>query len=50
MKDVARADAGAEQDEREAIDTGNIMKERTRHAKPRGTYTEPTDEQMGLKE
>jgi hypothetical protein len=35
-----------EQDEREAIDKGNIMKDRTRGAKPMGTYKEPTDEQM----
>jgi hypothetical protein len=33
-----------EQDEKEAIDKGNIMKGRTRHAKPTGRYTEPGDE------
>lgn len=44
----ADANERAEQDDREAIDKGNIMKERTRKAKPAGTYTEPSDEQMGL--
>ncbi|KAL2270567.1 hypothetical protein VTJ83DRAFT_2751 [Remersonia thermophila] len=39
-----------EADEREAMDKSNIIKQRTRHAKPMGTYKEPTDEQMGLKE
>jgi hypothetical protein len=39
---------GTERDEREAMDKGNIMRERTRHAKPLGTYWEPLDEQMGL--
>lgn len=35
-----------EQDEREAIDKSNILKgDRTRHAKPTGTYQEPSDEQ-----
>lgn len=35
-----------EQDENEAIDKGNILKgDRTRHAKPAGTYKEPSDEQ-----
>lgn len=38
-----------ERDEREAIDKGNIMKERTRHAKPTGTYQEPSDAKMGLR-
>ncbi|KAK4150198.1 hypothetical protein C8A00DRAFT_37202 [Chaetomidium leptoderma] len=47
---AADSDKQLEQDDREAIDTGNIMKERTRKAKPTGTYTEPSDEQMGLKE
>lgn len=35
-----------EQDEREAIDKLKILKgDRTRHAKPIGTYQEPSDEQ-----
>jgi hypothetical protein len=35
-----------EQDEKEAIDKSNILKgDRTRHAKPTGTYQEPGDEQ-----
>jgi hypothetical protein len=35
-----------EEDEREAIDKSNILKgDRTRHAKPAGTYQEPSDEQ-----
>ena len=41
---------GTEQDEREAIDKKNILGERTRKAKPPGTYAEPSDEQMmGMK-
>lgn len=41
---------GIEQDEREAIDKKNILGERTRKAKPPGTYAEPSDEQMmGMK-
>ncbi|KAL2019052.1 hypothetical protein VTK56DRAFT_10156 [Thermocarpiscus australiensis] len=47
---AADSDKQLEQDEREAIDKSNIMKERTRHAKPRGQYAEPSDEQMGLTE
>jgi hypothetical protein len=39
---------GTERDEREAMDKGNITRERTHHAKPSGTYREPSDEQMGL--
>ncbi|AEO68669.1 bce728d1-ffa4-4b48-b5b8-b96eab7526a2 [Thermothielavioides terrestris] len=46
----ADTDKQLEQDEREAIDKGNIMKERTRHAKPGQSYAEPSDEQMGLME
>ncbi|KAK4033591.1 hypothetical protein C8A01DRAFT_19493 [Parachaetomium inaequale] len=46
----ADSDRQLEKDDREAIDKGNIMKGRTRKAKPTGTYTEPSDEQMGLKE
>ncbi|KAK1756565.1 hypothetical protein QBC47DRAFT_187674 [Echria macrotheca] len=33
-----------EQDERETISKSNIIKGRTRYAKPTGTYTEPSDE------
>ncbi|KAK3368395.1 hypothetical protein B0H63DRAFT_515016 [Podospora didyma] len=48
---AADSDKQLEQDEREAIDKSNIVKERTRHAtKPKGTYAEPSDEQMGLTE
>jgi hypothetical protein len=36
---------GIEQDEAEAIDESNIIKGRTRHAKPTGTYREPGDEE-----
>ncbi|KAH7357112.1 hypothetical protein BKA65DRAFT_534847 [Rhexocercosporidium sp. MPI-PUGE-AT-0058] len=40
------SDEALEQDEREAIDKSNILKgDRTRHAKPAGTYQEPSDEQ-----
>jgi len=40
------SDAALEQDEKEAIDNSNILKgDRTRHAKPTGTYKEPSDEQ-----
>ncbi|KAL1836761.1 hypothetical protein VTJ49DRAFT_4701 [Mycothermus thermophilus] len=46
----ADSDQQLEADEREAMDKSNIIKQRTRHAKPTGTYTEPTDEEMGLKE
>jgi len=46
----ADSDKQLERDDREAIDKGNIMKERTRKAKPTGTYTEPSDQQMGLQE
>ena len=31
------------QDENEAIDKSNIVKDRTRGAKPAGTYKEPSD-------
>ncbi|KAH8588028.1 hypothetical protein B0O99DRAFT_601148 [Bisporella sp. PMI_857] len=40
------SDEALEQDEREAIDKLKILKvDRTRHAKPIGTYQEPSDEQ-----
>ena len=34
----------AERDEKDAIDESNILDERTRGAKPAGTYAEPPDE------
>jgi hypothetical protein len=37
-----------EKDDAEAIDESNIMDERTRGAKPRGTYQEPGDNVAGL--
>ncbi|KAK3935195.1 hypothetical protein QBC46DRAFT_358443 [Diplogelasinospora grovesii] len=47
----ADSDAQLEKDEKEAIDKSNIMKDRTRHAKPGGgAYKEPTDKDMGLVE
>ncbi|KAK4097178.1 hypothetical protein N658DRAFT_413125, partial [Parathielavia hyrcaniae] len=49
--DQADSSKQLERDERDAIDKGNIVKDRTRHAaKPAGAYAEPTDEQMGLRE
>jgi len=33
-----------DQDEKDAIDKSNIIEERTRGAKPTGTYKEPSDE------
>ncbi|KAH6898242.1 hypothetical protein B0T10DRAFT_555574 [Thelonectria olida] len=43
--DTSKADTDAqlEKDDAEAIDTRNIMKERTRHAQPEGSYREPGD-------
>jgi len=39
------SDAALQQDEKEAIDTSNILKgDRTRHAAATGTYKEPSDE------
>ncbi|KAK4184359.1 hypothetical protein QBC35DRAFT_525564 [Podospora australis] len=46
----ADSDKQLERDEKEALDQDNVIKERTRHAKPTGTYQEPSDEQMGLME
>lgn len=37
-------------DDTEAIDDSNIIEEKTRHAKPKGTYREPSDEELGLNE
>ncbi|KAM3065068.1 hypothetical protein ACMFMG_006170 [Clarireedia jacksonii] len=39
------SDKALERDEAEAIDENNIIKGRTRHAKPIGTYREPGDEE-----
>ncbi|KAL7919085.1 hypothetical protein ACQKWADRAFT_212620 [Trichoderma austrokoningii] len=39
----ADSDQQLKQDDREAIDESNIMDERTRGAKPMGTYKEPGD-------
>ncbi|KAL2131735.1 hypothetical protein VTI74DRAFT_4666 [Chaetomium olivicolor] len=51
MKGDPDSKAQLEKDEREAMDKSNIIKgSRTRHAKPTGSYQEPTDEQMGLTE
>jgi len=39
------SDKALEQDEAESIDKSNIIRgDRTRHAKPTGTYKEPSDE------
>jgi hypothetical protein len=46
----ANAQQTTEQDEREAIDKSNIIGERTRKKPPKGTFAEPTDEDMGLVE
>ncbi|KAM0451952.1 hypothetical protein ACHAPV_009767 [Trichoderma viride] len=44
----ADSDQQLAQDDREAIDESNIMDERTRGAKPRGTYQEPGDKVAAL--
>ncbi|KAL7622212.1 hypothetical protein AAE478_007715 [Parahypoxylon ruwenzoriense] len=46
----ADSDEQLEHDEVEAIDESNIVKERTRGEKPRASYKEPTDEDLGLTE
>ncbi|KAK6956841.1 hypothetical protein Daesc_002122 [Daldinia eschscholtzii] len=46
----ADSDKQLERDEAEAIDKKNVLKERTRNEKPRGSYTEPSDESLGLTE
>ncbi|KAK7900276.1 hypothetical protein LTR67_004022 [Exophiala xenobiotica] len=46
----SNSDAQLEQDEREAIDRGNVVKGRTRHAKPTGSYSEGPDEDQLPKE
>lgn len=45
---MANSVLNSEQDDREAIDKSNIIDERTRDAKPRGTYREPGDKVAGL--
>ncbi|KAH0489347.1 hypothetical protein TgHK011_009780 [Trichoderma gracile] len=46
----ADSDEQLAQDDAEAIDKSNIIGERTRGSKPRGSYQEPSDEQIGLTE
>ncbi|PTB65871.1 hypothetical protein BBK36DRAFT_1141801 [Trichoderma citrinoviride] len=46
----ADSDRQLEQDDREAIDKSNIIDEKIRGAKPRGSYREPGDDQLGLTE
>ncbi|KAL0938583.1 uncharacterized protein CTRU02_205193 [Colletotrichum truncatum] len=46
---TADSDKQLDRDEREAIDKSNVVKEKTRHAKPaNGTYQEPNDDDLGL--
>ncbi|KAL7939319.1 hypothetical protein V8C35DRAFT_326414 [Trichoderma chlorosporum] len=47
---VADTDQQLDQDDKEAIDKANVIDERTRGSKPRGTYKEPGDEPLGLEE
>ncbi|KAK0703508.1 hypothetical protein B0T26DRAFT_600768, partial [Lasiosphaeria miniovina] len=49
---TADTDQQLERDDVEAIDKSNILKgkSKTRHAKPAGSYKEPSDEDMGLTE
>ncbi|PSR81432.1 hypothetical protein BD289DRAFT_372661, partial [Coniella lustricola] len=42
---TADSDEQLERDEKDAIDKSNIVEERTRGAKPGGTYREPGDEE-----
>ncbi|KAI0169902.1 hypothetical protein GGR52DRAFT_487378 [Hypoxylon sp. FL1284] len=45
-ENVADSDAQLGRDEKEAIDSSNIIDQRTRHAKPAtGTYRQPGDEE-----
>ncbi|KAI2466886.1 hypothetical protein F4781DRAFT_334586 [Annulohypoxylon bovei var. microspora] len=46
----ADSDKQLERDDAEAIDRGNVLKERTRGKQPEGSYKEPTDEEIGLME
>ncbi|KAI6708265.1 hypothetical protein JHW43_009220 [Diplocarpon mali] len=43
--DVADSDEQLARDDNEAIDKSNIIEEKTRGAKPRGSYREPGDEE-----
>ncbi|PCD25911.1 hypothetical protein AU210_012345 [Fusarium oxysporum f. sp. radicis-cucumerinum] len=47
---TADTDKQLDQDEEEAIDKSNIIKNRTRHAQPQGSYEESSDEKLGLTE
>ncbi|ETS84584.1 hypothetical protein PFICI_02609 [Pestalotiopsis fici W106-1] len=42
---TADSDEQLERDDKEAINKDNIINERTRHAKPEGSYQEPGDEE-----
>ncbi|RDA92061.1 hypothetical protein CP533_0985 [Ophiocordyceps camponoti-saundersi (nom. inval.)] len=42
---TADTDAQLARDEKDAIDTSNIIKEKTRHAAPKGGYREPGDDE-----
>ncbi|KAM0268531.1 hypothetical protein ACHAQH_009970 [Verticillium albo-atrum] len=42
---TADSDAQLERDDKDAIDTDNILDERTRSAKPDGSYREPGDDE-----
>ncbi|ROT43141.1 hypothetical protein SODALDRAFT_347939 [Sodiomyces alkalinus F11] len=44
--ELADTDQQLEQDEREAVDKSNIIQEGLRHAKPRGTYKEPDNQDL----
>ncbi|KAI8963259.1 hypothetical protein F5Y11DRAFT_346768 [Daldinia sp. FL1419] len=46
----ADSDKQLARNEAEVIDEGNILKKRTRHEKPKGSYAEPSDEDLGLTE
>ncbi|KAH7034686.1 uncharacterized protein B0I36DRAFT_346589 [Microdochium trichocladiopsis] len=43
--ETADSDEQLERDDADAIDESNVIDERTRGAKPRGTYREPGDEE-----
>ncbi|KAH9224529.1 hypothetical protein DL95DRAFT_378160, partial [Leptodontidium sp. 2 PMI_412] len=43
--EVADSDKQLARDDNEAIDESNIIEEKTRHAKPTGTYREPGDDE-----
>ncbi|KAF4580887.1 histone chaperone domain-containing protein [Ophiocordyceps camponoti-floridani] len=44
-ENTADTDAQLERDDKDAIDKGNIIDERTRNAGPKGGYREPGDEE-----